>query len=52
MPANGSPNTNAQKRSESGTCTTNHHWPHSAVGDRPPASKLHAGVTNVLASCS
>ncbi|MFE3289939.1 integrase core domain-containing protein [Rhodococcus sp. NPDC059234] len=28
----------------------NYHRPHSAAGDLPPASKLHAGVTNVVAS--
>ncbi|WP_157126516.1 IS481 family transposase, partial [Nocardia mikamii] len=28
----------------------NYHRPHSAAGDRPPASRLHAGVTNVQAS--
>ncbi|AXY49427.1 MULTISPECIES: IS481 family transposase [Rhodococcus] len=28
----------------------NYHRPHTAVGDRPPASKLRAGVTNVMAS--
>jgi transposase InsO family protein len=25
----------------------NYHRPHTAAGDRPPASRLHAGVTNV-----
>jgi transposase InsO family protein len=29
----------------------NYHRPHTAAGNRPPASKLHAGVTNVMASC-
>ena len=28
----------------------NYHRPHSAAGNRPPASRLHAGVTNVQAS--
>ncbi|NKY54559.1 IS481 family transposase, partial [Nocardia vermiculata] len=28
----------------------NYHRPHSAAGNRPPASRLHAGVTNVMAS--
>ncbi|WP_371113104.1 IS481 family transposase [Rhodococcus sp. JVH1] len=28
----------------------NYHRPHTAAGNRPPASKLHAGVTNVMAS--
>ncbi len=28
----------------------NYHRPHSAAGDRPPASRLHTGVTNVTAS--
>jgi transposase InsO family protein len=28
----------------------NYHRPHTAVGNRPPASKLRAGVTNVMAS--
>ncbi|WP_433711128.1 IS481 family transposase [Nocardia sp. CA-084685] len=28
----------------------NYHRPHSATGNRPPASRLHAGVTNVQAS--
>jgi len=27
----------------------NYHRCHTAVGDRPPASRLHAGVTNVMA---
>jgi transposase InsO family protein len=26
----------------------NYHRPHTAAGDQPPASRLHAGVTNVL----
>src|SRR5665648_897435 len=26
----------------------NYHRPHTAVGDQPPASRLHAGVTNVM----
>ena len=30
----------------------NYHRPHTAVGHRPPASRLHAGVTNVMASFS
>ncbi|MFE9789506.1 IS481 family transposase [Nocardia salmonicida] len=28
----------------------NYHRPHSAAGNRPPASRLHTGVTNVMAS--
>jgi len=28
----------------------NYHRPHTAVGNRPPASKLRTGVTNVMAS--
>ncbi|MDT8915138.1 IS481 family transposase [Amycolatopsis sp. PS_44_ISF1] len=28
----------------------NYHRPHTAAGDQPPASRLHAGVTNVTAS--
>ncbi|MFC8383225.1 IS481 family transposase [Nocardia sp. NPDC057272] len=28
----------------------NYHRPHSAAGNRPPASRLRAGVTNVMAS--
>ena len=28
----------------------NYHRPHSAAGDQPPASRLRAGVTNVMAS--
>ena len=28
----------------------NYHRPHSAAGNRPPVSRLHAGVTNVQAS--
>lgn len=28
----------------------NYHRPYTSVGDRPPASKLQAGVTNVMAS--
>ncbi|MFF0531169.1 IS481 family transposase, partial [Nocardia amikacinitolerans] len=28
----------------------NYHRPHSAAGNRPPASRLHAGVTNVQTS--
>ena len=27
----------------------NYHRPHTAAGDQPPASRLHAGVTNVMA---
>ena len=27
----------------------NYHRCHTAVGDQPPASRLHAGVTNVMA---
>jgi transposase InsO family protein len=27
----------------------NYHRAHTAAGDRPPASRLHAGVTNVMA---
>jgi transposase InsO family protein len=30
----------------------NYHRPHTAAGDQPPASRLHAGVTNVVASYS
>jgi transposase InsO family protein len=30
----------------------NYHRPHSAAGNRPPASRLHTGVTNVTASYS
>ena len=30
----------------------NHHRCHTAVGDQPPASRLHAGVTNVMAQNS
>ncbi len=26
----------------------NYHRPHTAAGDQPPASRLHAGVTNVM----
>ncbi|WP_207125026.1 integrase core domain-containing protein, partial [Actinocatenispora comari] len=26
----------------------NYHRAHTAIGDRPPASRLHAGVTNVM----
>src|SRR5690606_31644813 len=28
----------------------NYHRPHTAAGNRPPASRLHTGVTNVMAS--
>ena len=28
----------------------NYHRPHTAAGNRPPASRLHAGVTNVMTS--
>ncbi|WP_137876695.1 IS481 family transposase, partial [Rhodococcus sp. Q] len=28
----------------------NYHRPHTAAGNRPPATRLHAGVTNVMAS--
>jgi transposase InsO family protein len=28
----------------------NYHRPHTAAGDQPPATRLHAGVTNVMAS--
>jgi transposase InsO family protein len=28
----------------------NYHRPHTAAGDQPPASRLHTGVTNVMAS--
>lgn len=28
------------------------HRPHTAVGERPPADKLQAGVTNLMASYS
>ncbi|UJW36859.1 integrase core domain-containing protein [Saccharothrix sp. AJ9571] len=28
----------------------NYRRPHTAAGDQPPASRLHAGVTNVMAS--
>ncbi|MFA7431727.1 MAG: IS481 family transposase [Rhodospirillaceae bacterium] len=28
----------------------NYHRPHTAIGDQPPAAKLHTGVTNVMAS--
>lgn len=28
----------------------NYHRPHTAVGNRPPATRLHTGVTNVMAS--
>ena len=27
----------------------NYHRPHTATGNRPPAQRLHAGVTNVMA---
>lgn len=30
----------------------NYHRPHTAAGNRPPATRLHAGVTNVMASYS
>lgn len=30
----------------------NYHRPHTAAGNRPPATRLHTGVTNVMASCS
>ncbi|WP_051046636.1 IS481 family transposase [Nocardia asiatica] len=30
----------------------NYHRPHTAAGNRPPASRLHTGVTNVTASYS
>ncbi len=30
----------------------NYHRPHSAAGDQPPASRLHAGVTNVMSNYS
>jgi hypothetical protein len=30
----------------------NYHPPHTAAGNRPPASRLHAGVTNVTTSNS
>ncbi|MFC9845135.1 IS481 family transposase [Streptomyces sp. NPDC060223] len=30
----------------------NYHRPHTAAGNRPPASRLHASVTNVMASNS
>ena len=26
----------------------NYHRPHTAAGNQPPASRLHAGVTNVM----
>ena len=29
-----------------------YHRPHTASGERPPADKLQAGVTNVMASCN
>lgn len=28
----------------------NYHRPHTTAGNRPPASRLHANVTNVMAS--
>ncbi|MCU7531813.1 IS481 family transposase, partial [Prescottella equi] len=28
----------------------NYHRPHTSLSDRPPASQLQAGVTNVMAS--
>ncbi len=28
----------------------NHHRPHTTAGNRPPASRLHANITNVMAS--
>ena len=28
----------------------NYHRPHSAAGDKPPASRLRAGVTNVMSN--
>ncbi|MCC8250808.1 IS481 family transposase, partial [Saccharothrix sp. NEAU-S10] len=28
----------------------NYHRPHTAAGNRPPATRLHTGVTNVMAS--
>jgi transposase InsO family protein len=28
----------------------NYHRPHTAVGNHPPAARLHGGVTNVMAS--
>ena len=30
----------------------NYHRPHTAAGNRPPVTRLHAGVTNVMASYS
>jgi transposase InsO family protein len=30
----------------------NYHRPHTAAGNQPPASRLHSGVTNVMASYS
>ncbi len=30
----------------------NYHRPHTAAGNQPPASRLHAGVTNLMASYS
>lgn len=30
----------------------NYHRPHTAAGDQPPASRLHTGITNVMASYS
>lgn len=41
-----------QRREALGTCNVhyNYHRPHSAADGEPPASRLKAGISNVLAS--